>query len=297
MERPVRINLTPIDPLLLTAYVRGGRGSTRRNGRLVPDSEVLTVKEAPATGWRLARDNAKALLELDHAVAVAGGARIRLVDCYRDPRIQSEARRYYENWLRAGKPDPSSNTFVRKTMKAAYVARAGESNHGWGGSIDIDVEALAFPGTGRGTDQALATFWGIAMDDGWRPAISQPRAEQSEAWHFDRYGPMEDIGSMFMRHGDTTPKYLRPYPIVATVGCLLASTMPVGTRPLDEKHVQAMLLAGGFWCGEPDGAIGPMTRKALEEAGIPGIQRATPVSIILAAINEKRVGYELLEAM
>jgi hypothetical protein len=181
-------------------------------------------------------------------------------------------------------------------MKAAFVSKPGESCHGCGMAVDLDVEALEFPGTGRGTDAALSTFWDLARPHGWRPIIASPTIDQSESWHFDHRGPLNAVDRLFLEHRHESSKYRRPYPLVATVGAVLAQTMPVTTSRLNERYIQCRLLVAGFWCGEPDGYIGNKTIAALAEAGIKGIRKGTQPSLIIQALNEAEIGCTAMAA-
>lgn len=291
------IEIVKISPGMLTSYMPRGKG-TRISGNRVPeDHQVMVVGQATGGAWRLSKASARDLDCLDAALRQQGGGRVRITDALREPTIQERARQKYEAWVNAGRPEYGSPRFDRTRMKAAYVARPGESNHGWGGAIDIDVGALRFPGVRQGSSEALAIFWEIAESSGWTPVISYPNVGQSEAWHFDHFGGLRSVYDLFNARRSELPRYRRPYSQTATVGAILANTMPRSTSNPQQRFVQARLLAGGFWCGIPDGIIGPKTVEALKEAtGIRTLTRRTPISQILGLITQAEIGLETIEA-
>jgi hypothetical protein len=231
-----------------------------------------------------------ALVALNRDVIQAGGAPLRLLDVWRDPNIQADARAKYDRWVAAGKPEPGTRAFDSRTMKAAYVARPGESNHGWGGAIDFDDGALEFPGTGRGTDAALAVFWQLAAEHGFTPIIREPIIAQSESWHFDYLGTLSAVRDLGNSHG------VGGYGLVATVGSILAGTAPISWRRSQERYVQARLVIGGFWPGTIDGYLGNKTKAAVAEAGVK-VKANAPTSTVIAALNDAGIGLAEIAGM
>ena len=273
-----------------TAYISGG--ATRdRGGNVPPDGQTRTVARAGGGGvWRGTRGLVAALERLQADVVNAGGSPLRLTEVYRDQQVQADARARFERWVRAGKPHASSSRFDRTTMKSAYVARPGHSNHGWGGAVDFDVAALEFPGTGRGTNDALAVLWRMAKKHGFTPIIGEPVINQSESWHFDHWGPLAAVRNMFVDNGSSA------YGPTALVGCILAGTLPISVGRGTERYVQARLLAGGHWVGEAgcDGHLGNATKHALRAAGIDLVPGAVATTGLIAALDAAEVGFDLL---
>lgn len=282
-----QIVLHRLSPNTLTSYVRGGGGATRTQGRVPSIPQLLTVAGAPAHSFRASPQTVAALDRLNAAMLAAGMEPCRITETYRSPEVQQKARNGYDAWLEAGRPDPHSPGW-RAGMKMAYVARPGASNHGWGGAIDIDVGALSAPGVTRGSNAALEHFWALAKAEGFSPVLSEPLASASEAWHFDRLGPLRAVRSMYDAEASTHPRYRGGYGHTARVGCALAGSLPDQS---DAMFIQARLLIAGHWCGLVDGQIGPMTRAALAAAGVEMKVLRAGVPAILAELNRLQVGY------
>lgn len=245
-----------------TAYLAGGK--TREPGRGIPHiSRVLTVAKANPKGWRLSPGTLRALVAVQVGLEAAQAEPLRLVDAYRGATAQAYARVKYEQWLDAGKPRPGDFAYRSGQMSTAYVAPADQSQHQWGGAVDIDVQAWGPPaGTRRGTDAALEILWDFMQAQGFTPIIADPVIDQSEAWHFNHLGALAAVWERFRSEG------LRGYAgAVATCGCALAGTLHPRTSNQQQRYIQARLNIAGFYCGRADGQIGSMTKDALREAG------------------------------
>jgi hypothetical protein len=291
-EHPLRqITLTAISPHILTSYVSGGNGKTRLRGNQIPNmGQLLKVGDAPKHAFRASPATCRAIDKLHLAMVSEGMEPLRITEAHRDAGVQAAARQGYEAWLEAGKPDPHSTAW-RPGMKRDYVARPGTSNHGWGGAIDIDVEALLAPGCERGSDEALSLFWQLAKGCGLTPIIAEPMATASEAWHFDHLGPLRAVRKLYDEAAKEHSRYRGGYSHTARVGTALAGGLPQQT---DAHFIQARLLIAGVWVGLVDGAIGPMTRAGLEEAGIGKGDIKKGTKHILVKLNEHEVGYKQL---
>jgi hypothetical protein len=288
------IELVDLPPETQTAYCRGGR-TRLSSGKIPPLRSALTVGRAPSKNWRLTKATAADLAKLNKALLKLKAEPARLVDAFRDPKTQAIARDMYENWLAAGKPPEGSPRFHRSTMKNAYVARPGQSNHGWGAAIDIDEDALIFKGVARGSDEALGMFWDIAAKYGFTPIIAHPNVHQSEAWHFDHFGPLRAVYDLFLAHRGDGAAYRNAAAHVATVGAALAGTLPRGDRT-DWKYVQSRALAAGAWAGIPDGLPGKMTKAALKELDIDAVIVKQGVANIMAKMNELHIAEDVIGA-
>lgn len=287
-----QIELVALPDDQLTAYIAGGR--TRHNDLSVPHfSQVLTVARAGrGPSWRLAKGAAAALAALQLDLEAQGAEAVRLSDAFRQPDgQQAVARAGYEAWLAAGLPKPSDTLRWRADMKTAYVARPGESNHGWGGSKDIDVGALVFPGVRRGSDEALDEYWTVARRHGWTPIIAEPDVTMAECWHFDHLGPLADVRKLYLDAG-----YRRPAAYVARVGCALAGTLPSTVATRDSAYVQARLLIAGHFAGVVDGQVGPKTREAMKAAGL-AVTAKTSVPQMVVLLNEAGTGVAQIEQL
>lgn len=282
------IKLVPVSPHLLTSY--GPNGVTREFGR--PVRKPLSVRQAGgAKVWKLSAQTAVDLDGLCTDVLEAGGAPLRLTECYRDQvHVQAPARRKYLSWVNAGKPariDP-------KRMKNAYVAPPNQSNHGWGGAIDFDVDALEFPGTGVGTDEALYVFWGMAAARGFLPIIREANIDQSESWHFDHLGHLRLVYSAFHESEERNP-----YGATAEVGCALAMTSDPPTEQW-QRWLQAYLVLAwvegvGPSIGRVDGKVGAKTRAAIRKLLDVDYNPADIQRYVQALVDDYKVGSKVGE--
>lgn len=251
------ITLAPIHGSLLTSYGRGGR--TLDATRQPWDTPYTVAQAGGASVWRASAGTVSAIAALNADMLEMGAAPLRLTEAAREQTKQQKARTAYLRWVRAGRP----SRYDQKRMKNAYVAPANQSNHGWGGAIDIQVEALQFPNTGRGTDEALHAFWEVAEAHGFVPIIREANVDQAEAWHFDHPGGMRLVYETFQKAGERNP-----YGAMAETGCGLALT----SAPSSEKWarwLQAYLVVAwaeghGPGIGRVDGKIGRKTRAAVK---------------------------------
>ncbi len=236
--------LLPVDPAVRSAYDRKGLTGGPREG--------LQVLGARADG-RLVAEAGAALVALDAAVKAAGGD-LRVSDCHRPLAVQAAARQRYDAWVAAGKPRPGSSRWNAATMKAAYVASPGWSNHNGGRAVDLDIAALRFPDVDPG--RQLDRLWELARPLGWEPVIAAPEERASESWHFDFWG---DLAPLRRRAG---------YGTAALVAALMVGHGPVFGVPR-VALAQALLHRAGFDPGPIDGERGPRTLRALRDA-LPG---------------------------
>lgn len=281
------LKLAAIHPEQPTAYLRGGK--TRIDGEVPYIQEVMTVRDARDDRWRLAPKAADDLAQLQAAWVATGAEMFRLTDAQRDQAVvQAALRRGYELWVAAGKPEPGSVRW-RPGMKTAFAAKPGESNHGCGMAIDIDVGALYHPLTGRGTDQTLAAFWEVAREFGWMPIIRHPQVDQSECWHFDHTGGLRPVFDLFLAASRSNKKYAPAYSHTAMVGTALLGGLP-NQKPA--HYVQAVLTLAGHFVGLIDGQIGKLTKEGLIAAGLQAVANETDHHKIVSALTEAGIGAE-----
>lgn len=249
---PAVCPLVPVGPTVRSAYDRRGVTGGPRDG--------LQVLGQRADG-RLTAEAGAALVALDAAVSAAGGD-LRVSDCHRSLAVQAAARQRYDAWVAAGKPRPGSSRWNAATMKAAFVAEPGRSNHNGGRAVDIDLAALRFPGVDPG--RQLDRLWELALPLGWAPVIAAPEERASEGWHFDFWG---DLAPLRARAG---------YGTAALVAALLVGHGPVFGVPR-VALAQALLHRAGFDPGPLDGDRGPRTMRALRDA-LPGSPSLDPTA-------------------
>jgi len=280
------IQFAPLPDDLKTAYLIRGGGKTTLDRNM-----MSTVKQSGGGSlWKASKATAQAIVMLDEELRKAGAEGTSMTEVWRhQSHTQAAAREAYMSWVRAGRPAQGAPGW-HGGMKTAYVAPAGQSNHGWGGALDENVFALKFVIGGRRYtgNEALAMYWDIAMDLGFTPIIIRPNIHQSEAWHFDHWGPLRDVYVLFRDARKDDPRYGNPYGLAAEVGCVLAGQHP-GDHQM-ERMVQARLLIGGFFCGKPDGVLGRMTRAAMREAELGKFAGGAPASDFLTALDESGIG-------
>lgn len=286
------IKLEVVNERLRTSWTRRRGGGTRdRYGKPYPFGELMTVGESSyKSAWKATAGTAEALDKADQAVCDAGGTGLRITELIRNVDTIVRERQKLNNWHAAGKPDPNGTGYDKVTMRHVYLADVNSTNHQWGGAVDLDIAGIRFEGIDPAdADAHLSKLWEILIPHGFRPIIEDPRAKQSEAWHFDRLGMLEYVRGLFLKH-----KEHRYATLTANVGCILAGTFH-GDRVF-ERHVQALLLlAAGCnadvpYIGKPDGYIGKRTMTGLEAVGIKGVTNKTPASQILAMLTEAGVG-------
>ena len=220
--------------------------------KLVPSSGIASSykkKRKPKERWDISvfKDGANitpdmfsALQELQKQVNLKGGS-FFIIDLYRSWEAQQEARKKFET----GK-------------KKAFVAKPGGSFHNAGRAVDISVKELNFPGIPK--DEWLATLWQLAKPLGFRPIITIPDLNASEAWHFDFPGV------------DWAPAYDSVNYTEVAKCCIL----DVGKWNPDESRtkvkrmfVQAQLIRlGHYEIGKVDGVFGSKTNKVLDTLGV-----------------------------
>lgn len=290
---PTIIELVPVPGTLATSY--GLPGKARDDaGRPWKYEKLLSVaamaRKNPEV-WTCTPGMADALVRLDAAMKAKGSGGLRLTEVRRLWSFQASERAKYDTWVNAGRPDPGSRGWRAEVMRTTFVAKPGESNHQWGGAIDIDAYALDFPGVPE--DAQLGVFWDLAEDYGLRPIIAHPDRGQSECWHFDRLGPLQVVYDLFRAASKKDPAYRQAYALTAFTGCVLAGTYQ-GDAKL-ERLVQARLLLAGQFIGSCDGAIGKMTLAGLKAVGVEGVTKSTPASVVLGRLDELGVGLDAIK--
>lgn len=279
-----------------TSYLPNGK--TRTVEGAVPHlSQVRTVGSiGRGPRWRLSRGTAADLVGLQYALADLGVEPIRITDAWRPQDQQAELRRRFDLWKAAGEPVPNGPGWIAG-MRNDYAAKPGESNHGWGGAMDIDVRALQMPDVPRGSNGALDAFWELAAQYGFTPIIAEPRVSQSESWHFDHLGPLRKVRELFLEVAQSDRSYRGQHAAqTALAGCALAGTLPK-TSSMDPTvaYIQARLTLAGHFCGRIDGQMGPKTRGTLAALGIQSTSKTKPEAL-LPPLSELGLADELLEA-
>lgn len=248
--------LIPVPDLLRSSYDEKGR-TMWPNGQRVP-FDRLQALSARDTG-RATPGTIRALVAVDAELRSLTGEGNRHTEAYRPWSFQERQRVALDAWIQAGRPAKGDAAW-RTGMRSAYVASPGQSGHGWGGSTDLHVYVLAFPGIRPGTDAALSALWDVMEPHGFRPIIADPKINASEAWHFDHFGPLDVVRRMFYEHRRDGAQYRNPYGLTMQAGHALVGTWQGGQT--QERYLQACILLGGEWCGLVDGRPGKLTREA-----------------------------------
>jgi D-alanyl-D-alanine carboxypeptidase len=194
----------------------------------------------PARMARCTPDTYTALFSIAKEVAKKGG-RLVLSDLFRSYDMQAQSHQDY----------------IAKRKKA-YSPPPGGSFHEAGRAFDIDLSKIKMP---------LAAFWAIAARYGVYPIIAQPKATQSEAWHFDCRGSHQLV---YQYYAEGKGKNFKPYTAAAASG-ILAIGVPVDEFGPNQKQaaIQSCLIRLGKTIGNMDGQIGKNTHRALMELNVP----------------------------
>lgn len=141
--------------------------------------------------------------------------------------------------------------------KKAFSPPPGGSFHEAGRGFDLDLSAIKIP---------LADFWTIAAKYNVVPIIPQPKANVSEAWHFDCRGSHQIV---YQYYADRKGTNFKPY-TAAAVSAILSIAVNVDFFGSNQKQaaIQSGLIRLGKTIGNIDGQIGKNTHKALNELGV-----------------------------
>jgi len=203
-------------------------------------------------GALVSPDFRDALVDLNNQVKQSGGT-FYITELYRDWLTQEKARWEYV------------------TGKKPFVAKPGESFHGSGRAIDLDIQNLNFP---LPKQDWLKKLWELALPIGFRPVIDKPEMNKSEAWHLDFPGPW---GNVILKSG---------YSEAAK-----CAVLDVGQwnpqEPIDKVQrmfIQAQLVRLGHEIGSVDGLIGKKTMAALQQYDFEDL---THLDAIIQRLNSK----------
>ena len=168
------------------------------------------------------------------------GGKLRLSDLFRSYDMQTQ----------------SHNDYI-SGKKKAFSPPAGGSFHEAGRAFDLDLSAINIE---------LADFWTIAAQYGLYPIISEPKANVSEAWHFDCRGSHQIV---YQYYSDGKGNNFKPYTAAAASG-ILSIGVNVDAFGLNQMQaaIQSCVIRLGKEIGNIDGQIGHKTQQAIEDLGI-----------------------------
>lgn len=236
-----RVKLVQADSRIMSSY------DYQRSGKPIP------LNGMTSTSGACPQDVADALLLLWEGVAAAGGE-LRVTELNRPVEVQAAARAKYLRWVNDGKPRPH-NPAIHKN---AFVSPPGYSWHQAARAIDVHLKALNFKDIPY--DKWLDRLWEIAIPLGWTPIIKSPNEGQTEAWHFNYFGPFQRVNDL---QGDKEGAQ--------------AAALDIGVDAYD--RVKAHALQAQVWrtyrgdIGKLDGYIGSKTKEALVELGFDESER------------------------
>lgn len=184
-------------------------------------------------------DTHTAIFNIATALAQKGGKLI-LSDLFRSYDMQAQSHQDYI----AGR-------------KKAFSPPPGGSFHEAGRAFDLDLSAIKI---------SLADFWTIAAKYDVIPIVSQPKPNQSEAWHFDCRGSHQIV---YQYYADGKGTNFKPYTAAAACG-ILSIGINVDTFGSNQKQaaIQSCLIRLGKNIGNIDGQIGKNTHKAIDDLGV-----------------------------
>jgi len=168
------------------------------------------------------------------------GGKLILSDLFRSYDMQAQSHQDYA----AGR-------------KKAFSPPPGGSLHEAGRAFDLDLSAIKI---------SLEDFWKIATKYGVLPILTQPKANQSEAWHFDCRGSHQIV---YQYYSDGKGTNFKPYTAAAASG-ILSIGVNVDAFGANQKQaaIQSCVIRLGKAIGNIDGQIGKNTHKALHELGV-----------------------------
>ena len=214
---------------------------------LIPISIISIYKNSlgdrlplPSRMAQCTPDTYKAIINIATDVAKKGG-KLVLSDLFRSYDMQSQSHKDY----------------VSKKKKA-FSPPPGGSFHEAGRAFDMDLGTIKMD---------LAAFWKLAAKYGVFPIIKLPKANVSEAWHFDRRGSHHLV---YQYYSDKKGTNFAAYTAAAASGILsIGVHVDAFGDNQEQAALQSCLIRLGKTIGNIDGQIGRKTQLALEELGIP----------------------------
>ncbi|MFZ1677108.1 MAG: hypothetical protein WBP41_06510 [Saprospiraceae bacterium] len=166
--------------------------------------------------------------------------------------------------------------------KKAFSPPPGGSFHEAGRAFDLDLSALKIE---------LVDFWKIAAKYGIVPIIKQPKANQSEAWHFDCRGSHQIVYDYYATGKGNN---FNPYTASAASAILSIGVFVDAFGPNQiQATIQSCLIRLGKEIGNIDGYIGRRTQKALEELSIPfNVNNAQDMLLEIENLVQKKFSSE-----
>ncbi|MCW3082940.1 MAG: hypothetical protein JWP12_306 [Bacteroidetes bacterium] len=198
------------------------------NASPLPSRMAQCTPDTHAAIFNIAKDLAKK------------GGKLILSDLFRSYEMQAQSHQDYVS----GK-------------KKAFSPAPGGSFHEAGRAFDLDLSEIKV---------SLADFWKIAAKHGVLPIVSEPKANQSEAWHFDCRGSHQLV---YQYYADGKGTNFKPYTAASASG-ILSIGVHVDAFGANQKQaaIQSCLIRLGKVIGNIDGQIGKNTGKALDELGV-----------------------------
>lgn len=143
--------------------------------------------------------------------------------------------------------------------KTAFSPPPGGSLHEAGRAFDLSLEDLKV---------TLKDFWTLAAKAGVVPIIAEPKAGISESWHFECRGSHQLIHDYYKAKQGTN--FDKPYKAMAA-SAILAVGIQVDRfkDKMDGAYVQSALIRLGKTVGNMDGDLGPRSRDAIAQLGLP----------------------------
>lgn len=176
----------------------------------------------------------EALKKLEELINEDGGS-LFITDLFRDYKLQKYLREKYE-----------------KGIQKAFASKPGESFHGGGCAIDLDVQNLNFPKVLK--KDWIKHLWYLAIPLGFRPVIEKAEFI-SECWHLD-YIPS------YLKDNKTIFKYVDAARCV-NLDCGNWDTEEQSQNKIYNLFIQSQLMRLDFNIGSIDGIVGNKTKNAV----------------------------------
>ena len=170
--------------------------------------------------------------------------------------LLNKGKFYITDLLRSWETQAKSRSDYLAGKKSAYTAPAGSSFHNSGRAVDFSVKELEFENTNR--KDWLTLLWGLAKPLGFKPIITIPDIDMSEAWHLDFPGEWSDAYSKLS------------YSEVAKCAMLDCGLWQKGSKDkIKRMFIQSQLIRLAYYeIGTVDGIFGQKTNKVLDFEGI-----------------------------